>query len=135
MTIKPFQIRTAFRDLERTCESSTDLSRWLYEAVEQASKDERAHRAMGRRMVGNIGRLMSVRDAAMGIVLSHVAEKPKRPASWSEAMSYRRDVALAYAIRDQLTKEQRFPWKLKNRPAALDFDYAADVAGHKRSAA
>lgn len=135
MTIKPFQIRSAFRDLERVCESSIQLSRWLDEAVEQASKDERGHRAMGRRWVGDIGRLMSVRDAAMGIILSHVAKRPARPASWSEAMSYRRDVALAYAIRDQLTREKRFPWKSKSRPAALEFDYAVDVAGHKRSVA
>lgn len=122
--------REAWGVLYRFCESKADLDRFLSRAEDEATRGERAHRAMGARFThGQAGYRVSVQCAARAIIIHHVffgmggAGGNRRPRSWSEAASIRQDCALAYAIREHLDKAT-----LAKLGAAARIDYAEDIA-------
>lgn len=128
-------VTEAWRVLSAACDGPTPCQhgnpeRFLREAEAFAIKGERAHRAMGARFThGQTGYRVSVQCAARCIIIHHVfhgmggSGGNRRPASWSEAASIRHDCALAYAIREHLTKAT-----LAKLEACARIDYAEDIA-------
>lgn len=125
-------VTIAWSLLVRYCDAvGGPVHRWLREADETATKQESAHRAMGKRFTG--GRRsyrLSVGAAARCVIIHHVycgawvnSEEAAPPASWSDVASIRHDCALAYAIREHLT-----PAQLETLKAAAAIDYAEDIA-------
>lgn len=107
--------------LSAAAEHSPQTERWLSDAFSYAAQQERTHRSMcpGRYRVG-------YDYAAKAIVLHHfVQAKAKAPRSWADAAGTRRDVALAYALRDELGKS---PGLVELCREASEIDYAGDIA-------
>ena len=129
-------VTEAWRTLEAACDKAHDPSkvgtpdRFLSRAEDEATRGERAPRAMGARFThGQAGYRVSVQCAARAIIIHHVffgmggAGGNRRPRSWSEAAAIRQDCALAYAIREHLDKAT-----LAKLEAAARIDYAEDIA-------
>lgn len=107
--------------------NSPDAARFLGEAFGECLKGERAHRAMGARFThGQASYRLPAHYAAKAIIINHFCMGCESPKSWAEAARYRKDCALAYAVRGLL--DESHPGLSVQLSWACNIDYAEDIA-------
>lgn len=122
-------IDVAWSVLLRACQKDSRAWQFLEEAEAIATKQEREHRAMGARFThGQASYRVPVHYAARIIVLNHFCLSPIPPKSWADMVGYRRDCALAYAIREIINETPNGGLVIEACKPAGDISYSEDVA-------
>lgn len=120
-------INAAFYEAERLCDRYGGLTNHVKESARIASRQERQHRAMGRRMVGDIGERVPVETVAM-----YFALRGFYTAKRDRSLEHRSDLVTAYGAAERVccTPEGRKAWQKARRgaKAALALDYSRDMA-------
>ena len=117
-------IERAWTGLEAATERSSEYSRMLDEALEQAVTGERQHRR-GTAQYGGKPYRLSIGYAAKAVVLHHFYQWTTPPENWQDFIHTRRDCALAYALHEAVGDPKLFELC---RPA-WEIDYSEDIAG------
>lgn len=119
-------IRLAWFAFERAARGFRELD----EALTITEKQEREHRAMGRRVCG-AGYKLSVDLTARYFVMRNAYVQHPAPSNWIEAAGWRKDIVLCQSLREKLVDADRYDeafGSASDDPAFMAIDYADHIA-------
>lgn len=100
----------------------------VHEALRVTEEQERAHRAMGKRIC-NAGYRVGVERTARYFVMRNTFRAIEAPKTWTEFAGFRRDIAICQAIREKLAEAGvDVPAELHEGSEFWAIDYAEDIA-------
>lgn len=126
-TAKAKALSDAFCELSRVAESNGH-GRHIDEAFEAFAREEREHRAFGKRFPdGRAGYRWSVEDTARAFVVREVWGAPPKCPGWDSLLGLRRSFVLCYAVHRAIRSPEFRAWRKRHAELAASFDYSADV--------
>jgi hypothetical protein len=130
MNAQDKKIRAIFYQAMRLCDSHGGGSRLLEESEAIAAKQERQHRAFGRRLVGNIGARASVATCAQYFALKGFLT-PARERSYDDRADFVMAYGAATRFRQPENRKAYQAFARKYRAEIMAMDYANNFVARK----